>query len=245
VVDLFDEVEEELRSERYKRLALKVAPIAIGVAVLALAGALGFWGWDSYQNRQIAKVSDAYSAAVAARDANEAAKAETEFKLMSQNAPPAYKAFALMQLGALALEKNDAKGAAALFDQAADTRADEMITDIARLKSAFALMDTASYAETEAKLKPLTEDDRPYRTVAKEALAFAKVQAGNLDGARADFSAMTVALDSSEAMRDRASKMVQLIDAGTAKSMPEAAKAAMALPVMPAMPQLQPSGTAQ
>ena len=237
MVDLFDEVEEQLRSERYKAMAVKAVPYAIGAAVLALAIALGVWGWDTYRTKLANEESEAYSAALLARDTNKPAEAQAKFEEISKKGPKAYRALALMQLGGVALEKDDVKGAAALFDQAADTGADLMITDAARLKSAFALMDTAPVAETEARLKVLAGDDRPYRAVAKEGLAFARLQAGDMAGARSQFTALSIALDSSAELRQRAQRVIQLIDAGTAKSLPEAAKAAVILP--PVLPQLQ------
>ena len=80
------------------------------------------------------------------------------------------------------------KAAVALLDQAAEAAPDPVIGDAARLKSAFALLDTAPYKDVEARLTPLMKDGRPYRVQAREALAFAKLMAGNAAGARDDFT---------------------------------------------------------
>jgi hypothetical protein len=233
VVDLFDEVEEQLRSERYKSLALKFAPYAVitVIAIVVIAG--GIMGWNYYQTSSQAKESESYATALAARDANDEAKAKAGFEAAAKQGPKAYRALALMQLGGLALEKNDAKGAAALFDQAAELGADPVVSDAARLKSAFALLDTASYAEMESKLTPLAKDGRPYRILAKEGLAFAKVAANNLTGARRDFVALSLLTDTPTDIRERADRMIGLIDSGTAKAMPAVAKAALSVPLAP------------
>ncbi len=233
VVDLFDEVEEQLRSERYKTLALKVAPYAVVAVIAAAVLTAGFWGWNHYQTSAQVKESQAYATALAARDANDLAGAQSGFEAASKEGPKAYRALALMQLGGLALEKNDVKGAAALFDQAADIGADPMVSDAARLKSAFALLDTAPYAEMESKLTPLAKDGRPYRILAKEGLAFAKVVANNLTGARSDFVALSLLTDTPADVRERAERMIGLIDSGTAKAMPAIAKAAIEMSVLP------------
>ena len=52
MTDLFEEVEEQLRSDRYKALARKGAPWVIAAAAVALVIALGIWGWQQY-NQQI------------------------------------------------------------------------------------------------------------------------------------------------------------------------------------------------
>jgi hypothetical protein len=233
VVDLFDEVEEQLRSERYKTMAAKAAPFAIGLLVLALVVTLGVWGWETYSSRQANKASDAYIAAVELRDARQEAKAKAAFQALADHAPKTYRALALMQLGGYAVEANDAKGAVAQFDKAAAVGADPIITDMARLKSAFALMDTASYADIKARLDVIADPKRPYHSVAKEALAFARLQSGDIAGARSDFNALSLALDSSDDLRQRAQRVMQLIDAGSAKDLAAEAKAAMALPPEP------------
>ena len=94
---------------------------------------------------------------------------------------------ALMHLGAEAQRKNDTAGAVRFYDEAAQAAPDPVIADAARLKSAFALLDTASLKDLEGRLKPLTQDGRPYRIQAREALAFAKLKAGDFNGARGDF----------------------------------------------------------
>ena len=65
MVDVFEQVEEELRSDRYKRLARTWLPVLGVVLVVALIGALGWWGWDSYQTSRASKGAEAYDRGVA------------------------------------------------------------------------------------------------------------------------------------------------------------------------------------
>ena len=77
---------------------------------------------------------------------------------------------------------------------------------------------------------------------AKEALAFAKLQAGDVAGARGDFVVLANSLDNtSEEVRQRAQAAMQLIDSGTAKDLAAAVKAAASLPATPPMGQLPPA----
>ena len=57
MADIFEEVEEQLRSDRYITMVRKGWPFAAGAAGLALAVALGLWGWDQYQSSIQAKVN--------------------------------------------------------------------------------------------------------------------------------------------------------------------------------------------
>ena len=243
MVDVFDEVEEQLRAERYRTLAKKSLPWVAAAVAAAVIGVGGFWGWRAYQTDQADKASQAYQAALETAQKQGPAKAFDGFKSVADINAKGYKSLALMQMGAIRLEESKTKEAVAYFDEAAKVAPNAMIGDLARLKSAFALMDTASYKDIETRLTPLAGEKSPYRVYAKEALAFAKLQAGDLAGARADFVILANSLDAntSEAVRQRAQAAMQLIDSGSAKALPGAVKAAAALPKTPPMMQLPPA----
>src|SRR5665213_1187336 len=46
--DLFEEVEEQLRSERYRTLIVKVFPWVLGAGAVILAAGFVVWGWQKY-----------------------------------------------------------------------------------------------------------------------------------------------------------------------------------------------------
>ena len=245
MVDVFDEVEEQLRSERYRTLAVKSLPFVAAAVVAVVIGVGGYWGWTSYQTTQANKASEGYQAALEAAQKQGPSSAFGQFKAVADGGAPGYKALALLQMGDIRLEENKTKEAVGYFDEAAKAAPNALLGDLARLKSAFALMDTAPYKDLESRLTPLAGEKSPYRVYAKEALAFAKLQAGDLKGARGDFVILANSLDSStsDEVRQRAQAAMQLIDSGTAKDLAAAVKAAAALPPMPPMSQL-PAGPA-
>ncbi|NQE64253.1 tetratricopeptide repeat protein [Caulobacter sp. RHG1] len=234
MVDVFDEVEEQLRGERYRSLATKSLPWVVAAVAAAVIGVGGYWGWDSYKTSQANKASEGYQAALEAAQKNGPSKAFDQFKTVADGGARGYKALALMQMGDIRMEENKTKDAVGYFDEAAKAAPDALMGDLARLKSAFALMDTASYKDIEARLTPLAGEKSPYRVYAKEALAFAKLQAGDLAGARGDFVVLANSLDNtSEEVRQRAQAAMQMIDSGSAKELAAAVKAAAALPPTP------------
>jgi hypothetical protein len=228
--DLFEEVEEQLRSDRYRALALKALPWVLGLAAVALVAALGWWGWQTYTRKQDAKASDEYAAALDDMAQGRQPQAEKLWTEVSKSPSRAYKSLALMQLGGLALSDKKTPQAVKFFDQAADAAPDPIIGDAARLKSAFALLDTAPAKELEARLAPLMKDGRPYRAQAREALAFTKLMAGDMAGARSNFLLISQSLDAPPGARERAQAAINLIDSGSAKAIPQVVKAAAALP---------------
>ncbi|MET3527316.1 tetratricopeptide repeat protein [Phenylobacterium koreense] len=236
MVDIFDEVEEQLRSERYKSLALKVLPILGGVLAVALVAALAIWGYQHFRNQAAAEASEKYAQAIDAFNAGRRDEAIRLWGEVGEGSSKAYKSLALQHLGGMKLADNKPAEAVKLFDQAADAAPNAIIGDVARLKSAFALLDTAPYKDMEARLTPLTEEGRPYRAEAREALAFAKLMAGDLAGARNDFVVIGLMADAGEAARQRAQAAQAMIDSGTVKALPATVKAALALPPLPQAP---------
>lgn len=239
MTDLFEEVEEQIRSDRYRTLALKLAPWALGLLGAAVIAGLAYWGWDHYRSQATNKASEQYAAALEAINSGDQARATQLWTEVSQSSSRGYKSLALMHLGGLQIAENKTAEAVKLFDQAADAAPDAVIGDAARLKSALALLDTAPYAEVETRLTPLIEEGHPYRVQAREALAFAKLVAGNTAGARGDFVVISGMLDAPDGARGRAKAAIDLIDSGSAKELPAAVKAAAALPPPPAV-QLPP-----
>jgi len=237
VTDLFDEVEGQLRADQLRRAATKAAPWVLGLAILIIIAVFSVYGWRRHEQQAMAKASEVYGQGL---DALVQGRTDEAFRLFGDVAgmdAKAYKSLALMQQGGLRLANGKTKEAAALFDQAATAAPDELIGDAARLKSAFAVMDTAPYKEMETRLQPLTASERPYHVQAREALAFAKLMKGDTAGARGDFVVIGGTLDAPETARQRANAAVNLIDSGSAKMVPAAVKAALAAPPpAPAIP---------
>ncbi len=230
MTDVFEEVEEQLRADRYKTLALRALPWVLGGLAAILVVALGVWGWGAWQTRSMAESSQAYAEGVEALGAGDMDKAEQRFAEVAESGPDGYAALALMQQAGLRVNDGDIEAAVKLFDAAAEKAPDPIMADAARLKSAFALLDTAPLSELETRLEPLTEDGRPYRALALEALAFARLMGGELDEARADFGVLTLMPGASGLARQRAQAARAMIDSGTATALPAAVKASLAAP---------------
>lgn len=229
MVDVFEEVEEQLRTDRYKALALKALPWVGSVLAAALVIALAIWGYETYQTKTTAKASEQYSQAIDAFSAGRTDEADRLFGEVAKSGSKAYRSLALQHQGGIKLAAGKTPEAVKYFDQAAEAAPNDIIGDVARLKSAFALLDTAPYKDLEARLTPMLKEGRPYRTEAREALAFAKIMHGDLAGARGDFVVISLIADASEGARNRAKAAMDLIDSGSAKNVAAAARAAAAL----------------
>ena len=64
MVDLFNEVDEELRSDQAISLFRRLAPWVTGALALVLIGFLAFWAYTAYQDRNLTTASLAYQKGV-------------------------------------------------------------------------------------------------------------------------------------------------------------------------------------
>ncbi|RZJ18161.1 MAG: tetratricopeptide repeat protein [Brevundimonas sp.] len=234
MVDVFEQVEEELRSDRYRRLARTWLPVVAGVLAVALVAALAWWGWQSWQTSRADQASVAYDRGLEALESNNAAGAEAAFAEAAEKGGGAYKALALMQRAGLAVDQNKVTEAVALFDEAAKASRDPILSDPAALKAVYLLMDTATLPDIEKRLEPLVGEKRPLRAFAQEAQAMARLQHGKTAEARSVLVQLQLGQDVPDQVRQRAQAAIEAIDSGTAAALPAILKAQAALPAAPA-----------
>jgi hypothetical protein len=227
LVDLFDEVEEQLRSDRYVALVRRAAPWITAIFALVLVGYFGFWGFRLFEERNQAAATIEYQKGVDALSDNDQKAALGHFQAVAKSGPPAYRSLALMQEGGLSQIAGKDEEAARDFDQAARLAPQPILGDLAQLRAALAVLDEAPYPQLERRLKPLTESKRPYAFQAREALAMARLMAGKTAEAKSDFTGLQSALDAPEDMRQRAAYAAALIDSSEAPTAVASVKAAL------------------
>lgn len=230
MVDFVEEVEEQLRAERYGILARRWLPwLAVAVAATTV-GWLGVWGYQTWQAGNVAKASVAYDKGLNALAAGDQAGAFQSFDPIAKSGPAAYRALSLMQEGNLRMMADKNQDAADLFDAAAKVAPNAILGDLARLKAALALMDTAPLAQIKVRLGAIIGNKKPYDLAGKEALAMAKLQAGLAQEARGDFNALTLTLGVSQGMRARAQAAISVIDSGEGKIVGDVVRLAATMP---------------
>lgn len=230
MVDVFEQVEGELRSDRYKRLFRTWGPIVAGLLLLALIAALAWWGWQSFQTGKADKASAAYERGMEALEAGNSDGANAAFGEAADVGNGAYKALALMQQAGIAVTADRTEEAVRLFDEAAKAAGDPIIADAASLKAAFLLMDTASLDDIKARLEPLAREKRPMRPFAQEALAFAQLQHGQTAEARQTLVQLQLGQDVPDPVRQRAQIGIEAVDSGTAANLAAIIAAAASAP---------------
>lgn len=218
MVDVFEQVEEELRADRYKRLARQWGPWAAGLLLLALIGALAYWGWDSMKTRKADEASVIYERGVQSLMADNPVGAAAAFAEAEKKADGAYKALSLIQLGGLAFMDNRFDEAIDYYDRASRASRDPLIADVALLKAVYVVMDTGTLEQVLARVEPLARDGRPMRAFALEAQWLSLIQHGKIKEAEDVLTSLQYDVAAPQSVRDRAQIGLSQIRNGTAQN---------------------------
>ncbi len=171
VSDIFHEVDEEVRREQLRKLWQRYGWLIITACALIVLGAAGWRTYEYYQAKQSAEASAKFEAAVALVNDGKNKEAEEAFADIAAKGTASYRMLArFREAGELA--RRDPKAAATMYDQiAADSSIGRTMQDLATVRAATLLVDTAPYSEILKRLEPLTAADRAFRHSARALLA--------------------------------------------------------------------------
>ena len=209
--ELFDEVDEEVRREQLKKLWDRYSIYIIAAALLIIA-AVG--GWRAYQYLEAKKAAEAgaaFDAAVELSEQNKHAEAEAAFNKLATSAPSGYRMMAKLRAAAEVAARDPQAGARMYDDIAADRSIGAEQQDLARIRAAGLLLDTASYPSTLQRLEPATKPDATFRHTARELLALSAWRANDTAAARQWLDMIANDAETPSAMRSRAEALQALL----------------------------------
>lgn len=241
MTDLFREVEEDLRRERFQKLWDAYGLYVVGVAVAIVVVTAGVIGWRAWEKSRNEATSTAYNdmiKATSGTDMSDADVAKT-FAAFADKNSGGYAYLARLREAAALLTSGDKAGAAKAYDAIADdASAPEMISGLARIKSAMIAVDTAGYDDMNARLADLVTDTSPWRANAHEILALAAFKAKKYVEANAHAQAVIDNQEASPGLRDRA----HVLQAVVAPNLPSLADT---IKIVPATAPATPEDTSQ
>jgi hypothetical protein len=208
--DIFDEVEEDLRAERARRLAKRWGGLAFGAALVVLAATGGWQGWRWHQARQAATAGDTYMTLnnASAREGADLGNIANGFAALSRESPAGYQTLARLRAAALKATTGDAAGAIALWDQvSADGGADPLYRDLATLLAVTHALDSGDAAQLAARIAPLAAEGNPWRASARETQALIALRRGAQEEARRMLEALVADPAAPPGIRERAQRV--------------------------------------
>jgi hypothetical protein len=214
VTDIFQEVDEEIRREQFKKLWQRFGTYIIAACVLVVLGVGAWRGYDWWETKKAAESGAAFEQAVTLEESGKLQEAEAAFAKLAADGTAGYRVLSRLREAA-ALARSDPKAAIKSYDDlAADRGAGQVIDDLAALRAGFLLVDSAPYAESRTRLEPLTGADRPFRDSARELLALSAWRQGDMSAARQWTDIIVADPRTPAGARSRAQVLSELIAAG-------------------------------
>ncbi len=210
------EIEEEVRRDRLIQLWKRYGNHLIGLAMLVVLATAAWRGWQWYEKRESAKAGAQYEQALSLAESGKQAEAEQALAAIAKDAPSGYRQLAKLRLAAETGKANAAAGVKAYDEIAADSSVDPLFRDLAKLRAAYLLIDSAAPSEVAARVEPLTGANGPFKNSAKEALALSYFRAGDKAKARALFTEILADPQVTSALAGRAQMMQALTAEGAA-----------------------------
>lgn len=213
MADIFREVEEDLRHDKLEEVWRKYGKWLIGIIAASLIGAVVVvlvQGWLADKREA---ESDAYFETVALIDAGDLDAATTALAEISDNSSAGYRTLSRYHHAALLRAQDDDTGALAIYESiAADSGINQAFRELAQLRAAWLLADTASGADLQFRVARLLDDENSWRHSARELLAYVAFREEKYADARDAYIEIFSDIMAPNGIRTRAIEMLRVIE---------------------------------
>jgi hypothetical protein len=211
VTELFDEVDEDVRRDQLKKLWDQYSIYIVAGALLVIAAVGGWRGYQYLEAKKAAEAGVAFDQAVELSEANKHAEAEAAFNNLAATAPSGYRILSRLHAAA-EVASRDPQAAAKLYDDISNDRGvGAAEQDVARIRAAGLLVDSATYPDMLARLEPATAPGATFRHSARELLALSAWRANDMTAARRWLDLIANDGETPQGLRSRAEALQALL----------------------------------
>jgi len=215
--DIFQEVEEDLRRERLRKVWDRYGIFVIAAALLIVVVTAGWRGYEAWQTNRARGAGETYSRILAQAEGALTATPADRLLAFADGSPSGYALLARFRAGTVYDQAGQQERAAQTFRElAGDASVPSLYQDLASIRLAQTLIDMGEAQEARTVVAPLAEDaQNPFNSSAQEMAGLAAYAAGDMAEARRWFSGLRDAAGTPQALQRRAEFMVALIDQST------------------------------
>lgn len=211
--DIFQEVHDDVRQEKYLQLWRAYGKYAIAAAMALVVGTAGVQIRTSYIKSVRETQSGQFFAALDLLNEEKNDLASAGFARLGSESS-GYGVLARFRQAQSLAALGDTMATVEIYDKmAADLSVGRELRDLAALLAVMQLLESASADELSARLAPLITDNNPWRHSARELDGVAAFKFGDTEGARAAFSMLAEDPEAPPGLRARASEMLSIVGA--------------------------------
>ena len=209
--ELFDEVDEDVRRDQFKRIWDQYSIYIIAGALLIIAAVGGWRGYQYLEAKKAAEAGAAFDHAVELSEQDKHSEAEAAFNSLAATAPSGYRLLARLRAAA-EVASHDPQAAAKLYDEiSADRSVGASERELAKVRAAGLLLETASYSTMLERLEAAAAPEATFRHTARELLALSAWRANDATAARKWLDLIANDADTPQGMRSRAEALQALL----------------------------------
>lgn len=185
MADIFQEIDEELRRDRWENVWKKYGKYILGIAAVIVLCTAAWVGWQEYQLRQNLSVTNTMHAGLSAAQAGNDEQAIERFAAVTTQGNDRQNALALLQEAAIRAKGGDVETARGLYQSIRENDGlDEPYRALATIRAVELDLDTGDAGAMLGWLAPLTADGSEWRFAAWELSAYLENRSGNPDRAK-------------------------------------------------------------
>ncbi|CAI3931114.1 MULTISPECIES: tetratricopeptide repeat protein [Commensalibacter] len=219
--DLLKEIDADMRAETIKNAARRYVVFVVVLIVVALV-ALGIWQYKSWQHHKaiqaasfsyfntmqpVIPMMEGQTVPVDAKNA-----AIKQLKTLSDHSPQSIRALSQLERAGLLADQGKIKEASVIWETLrADQTASSAFRSLAGLLWIQHHLDNASPADLRTRINELLGQQTPWYGLLKESEALLNLRTGKLIEARQIFGQLSIDMNTSPGLRQRASVMLQII----------------------------------
>ena len=209
--DIFQEVEEEVRRDRYSKLWKDYGGYIIAAAVALVLGTTASVGWREYTAQRQQDDSDRFVAAAALLAEGKELEAAEAFRVLAAEAQYGYALLARFRTVDALKESGDIAGAVNELDAiATDDGVDELYRDLASLLAIMHKLDEGDPNDLRTRLT-LLAPEAAWRHSARELSAALALRVGDKELAMIEFQKLTDDVKAPPGARSRAAEILQIL----------------------------------
>jgi hypothetical protein len=214
VGDIFREVDEELKQERYEKLWRLYGKYIIGAAVLLVAAVAGWKAWQSHQTSQRLAEGERFAAGSELLLDGKSTEAYQVFAGISADTRSGYGILAKFYEASIVAGGDDPAKSISIYDAiAAESSAPPSLRDLAKILGALqglrsSTIDSKIIAD---RVRPMSGAGKTYRHVALEIMALAAMKSGATEVARGHYREIVDDPAAARGIRTRAAQILNIL----------------------------------
>jgi hypothetical protein len=216
VSDIFREVEEDVRRERFEKIWKEYGDFIIAAAAVIVLAVGGWQFYKTYHAKQVIRASNDYSTASQRASVGDPSGAAGDFARLSKEAPGGYAPLSKLEQANALLAAGSVGDAVAIYKQI-EQSGDPSLAPVARVRHAWAIADLAPEAEVQSLLAPLNNPASAWKYTTREVLAYSAYHNGDIAKAIAGYKSLGDDSNAPVNLRQRAQAMESFLNSGAGR----------------------------